>query len=107
MAGDGYVTKRCVECGGSLVTQADLAMLFARSQPRRTLELAIHNDGSHRHECPVCSNKMDVTWIEFLRVESCELHGLWFAPGSLERLLAYDVHPPGGLPRFRKKKRSS
>ena len=104
VAADGHEHLRCPDCGATLVSAGDLAVIFACAQPRRTLELAIHNDGSLRHDCPVCGDKMQVTWIEFLRLESCELHGVWFEPGALDRLLAYDVLPEG-LPNFRDKRK--
>jgi len=103
-AGNGHQHHGCPECEAAFVSTADLAMMFAQAQPRRTLELAIHNDGSPRHACPICHSLMEITWIEFLRAESCTEHGVWFEPGVLAMLLAYDVLP-SGLPVFGKPKR--
>ncbi len=75
------------------MTPTELAMRFQKAQPKRELEIIVHNDGSSRGGCPICGAQMDVAWVEFLRFETCAIHGYWFDPGQLERLLAYNVIP--------------
>ena len=85
----------CLVCGAVLIDPSELTVRFQKAQPERELEIIVHNDGSSRDECPICAEPMDISWVEFLRFEACAVHGYWFEPRQLDRLLAYDVIPSG------------
>jgi hypothetical protein len=36
---------------------------------------------------------MAIVWIEFLQLDQCREHGVWFDPGELDRAFKGDVVP--------------
>ena len=91
---DSWSYQRCPECEGVWIETAVFLEMFRAAQPdHRREELMVHNDGTPRRSCPICVEPMDIAWLEFLPLEQCESHGLWFDQGELERALAYDVVP--------------
>lgn len=54
-------------------------------------ELLVHNDGSARRPCPICSDAMEIAWLDFLQLDQCADHGIWFDAGELDRALQDDT----------------
>ena len=56
------------------------------AQPKHVVdELMEHNDGTPRRPCPRCGETMSIVWLEFLQLDQCAPHGVWFDGGELER----------------------
>lgn len=84
----------CEECGAAWMDTADFLALLRDHQPRLAVdELLEHNDGSPRRPCPRCGDKMAIVWVEYLKLEQCRDHGVWFDRGELDRALAGDTAP--------------
>ncbi len=82
----------CAECSGLWLTEGEFFRHFKNAQPRREVdELLVHNDGSPRRPCPMCAEPMDVAWLDFLQLDQCSGHGIWFDAGELDRALANDT----------------
>src|SRR5262245_46017631 len=78
-ARDGRHWARCAGCGGIWMEVAQFLTLLREAQPdKRVDELMVHNDGSPRRPCPVCAELMDLAWLDFLALDQCEAHGIWF-----------------------------
>jgi Zn-finger nucleic acid-binding protein len=91
----GHDLEVCDRCGGSWMEVASFLADLRRAQPRLAVdELMEHNDGTPRRPCPVCKEPMAIVWIEFLQLDQCQHHGVWFDPGELERAFKGDVVPP-------------
>jgi Zn-finger nucleic acid-binding protein len=90
----GHDLEICDRCGGAWMDIAAFLADLRRAQPRLAAEeLMEHNDGTPRRPCPVCKEPMSIVWIEFLQLDQCHEHGLWFDPGELDRALKGDVVP--------------
>ena len=88
----GVDCLRCPECFGAWIEDDAFFSALRRRHPEaRVTEVMVHNDGSPRIVCPFCSQKMDIGWLDFLQVDSCAEHGLWFEDAELERALAYEI----------------
>lgn len=91
-ASDGRHWARCDACGGVWMETAQFLSLLREAVPDKAVdELMVHNDGSPRHPCPVCAESMDLAWLDFLCVDQCERHGVWFERGELEKALRWQV----------------
>jgi Zn-finger nucleic acid-binding protein len=90
----GHDFRRCDTCGGAwMEVAAFLADFHAAHPDRHVEELMEHNDGTPRRPCPVCGETMAIAWLEFLQLDQCEPHGVWFDAGELERAMTGDVIP--------------
>lgn len=90
----GAVAWRCT-CGGMWMDADDFLALLRAQEPRLALdELPEQDDGSPRKACPRCGDRMAICWLEYLRLDQCAGHGVWFDPGELARALAGDTRPP-------------
>lgn len=84
----GCRVERCPACAGIFIAEAMfLALLQAAPDAQHLQELMLHNDGAERRACPRCLHPMDHAWIDFLRLQRCEAHGVWLDDGTLERAL--------------------
>ena len=85
----------CGRCNSTWMGNASFFNLMADAQPTKNVtELMIHNDGTPRRPCPVCRRDMEIAWIDFLQLDQCEEHGIWFDDGELACALMYDVGHP-------------
>jgi len=90
----GLTLSRCPQCGGAWMDVDEFLALLRAHQPRLALdELPAQNDGTPRRPCPRCGARMDIAWLEYLQLDQCEDHGVWFDPGELDRALAGDTRP--------------
>jgi Zn-finger nucleic acid-binding protein len=90
----GHDLEICDRCGGAWMEAAPFLADLRRAQPRLAAdELMEHNDGTPRRRCPVCTVPMAIVWVEYLQLDHCREHGVWFDPGELDRALAGDVVP--------------
>ena len=39
------------------------------------------------------ASRMSIAWLEYLKLEQCMDHGVWFDRGELDRALAGDTRP--------------
>jgi Zn-finger nucleic acid-binding protein len=85
---------RCAACGGWFLDEGVLLARIREAQPSHPVEeLLEHNDGSPRRPCPQCGERMSIVWLEYLQLEQCPEHGVWFDRGELDRALAGDTAP--------------
>jgi Zn-finger nucleic acid-binding protein len=85
----GAQCERCPACRGMWFEPATFLSLLARTPTAQHLdELLVHNDGSPRRPCLHCGDKMDIAWIDFLKLDQCSDHGVWLDPGELDQALA-------------------
>jgi Zn-finger nucleic acid-binding protein len=90
----GHDLATCERCGGAWMDVADFLAELRAAQPKLAFdELMEHNDGTPRRPCPRCGEIMSIVWLEFLQLDQCAAHGVWFDRGELERALAGDVVP--------------
>jgi Zn-finger nucleic acid-binding protein len=90
----GHDLEVCDQCGGAwMEVGAFLADLRAAQPKRHVDELMEHNDGTPRRPCPRCGETMSIVWLEFLQLDQCEPHGVWFDGGELERAFKGDWVP--------------
>jgi len=90
----GHDLEVCDRCGGAWMDVAAFLADLRRAQPRLASdELMEHNDGTPHRPCPVCKQPMSIVWVEFLQLDQCLEHGVWFDRGELERALQGDVVP--------------
>jgi Zn-finger nucleic acid-binding protein len=76
-----HAFQQCPRCGGVWAEPATMAALVARGYERHGTpvpDLLEFEDGSPRHACPVCATEMHSVWLELLRFERCDAHGLWW-----------------------------
>jgi Zn-finger nucleic acid-binding protein len=86
----GHELELCGRCGAAWMDVAEFLAELREAQPRLALdELLEHDDGP----CPRCGERMAIVWLDFLRLEQCGPHGIWFDGGELDRALAGDVVP--------------
>ena len=91
----GHDLESCDHCGGAWMEVAAFLADLRDAQPRLAVdELVEHNDGTPRRPCPRCGEKMAIVWLEFLQLDQCDAHGVWFDRGRLERSLRGEVVPP-------------
>jgi Zn-finger nucleic acid-binding protein len=91
----GHAIEICDGCGGAWMEVAAFLADLRDAQPGRAVdELLEHNDGTPRRPCPRCGEKMAIAWLEFLQLDQCAAHGVWFDRGELDRALRGDVVPP-------------
>jgi Zn-finger nucleic acid-binding protein len=91
----GHDLEICDGCGGAWMEVASFLADLRRAQPTLAVEeLMEHNDGTPRRPCPRCGEAMSIVWLEFLQLDQCEQHGVWFDRGELDRALRGDVVPP-------------
>lgn len=82
----------CPDCAGLWLSEREFFRNFKRAQPKRKVdELLVHNDGSPRRPCPTCNELMDLAWLDFLQLDQCVGHGIWFDAGELDRALRNDT----------------
>ena len=86
---------RCRSCGGVFIERAEFMNVLHAALGRRDIELLEHNDGTERRPCARCGDLMQIVWLEFLKIDECVSHGLWFDGGELERALRYEGMPIG------------
>lgn len=90
----GHDFLHCDRCAGAWMEVAAFLADFRAAHPDRHVEeLMEHNDGTPRRPCPVCGETMAIAWLEFLQLDQCEPHGVWFDKGELERAMAGDLIP--------------
>jgi Zn-finger nucleic acid-binding protein len=90
----GHDLEVCDQCGGAWMELASFLADLKRAQPQhRVDELMEHNDGTPRRPCPRCGDTMSIVWLEFLQLDQCEPHGVWFDGGELERAFQGDWVP--------------
>lgn len=80
-------------CGVWLSHQPFFEKLRIARPESRLTELMVHNDGTERRPCSVCGEAMEIAWIDFLQLDQCERHGIWFDAGELDRALHGDNVP--------------
>ena len=86
---EGAPCERCPQCQGLWFEPGTFLSLLARTPTAQHLdELLVHNDGSERRPCLHCGDKMDIAWIDFLKLDQCSDHGVWLDPGELDKALA-------------------
>jgi Zn-finger nucleic acid-binding protein len=91
----GHELATCERCGGAWMEVADFLAELRRAQPALAVEeLMEHNDGSPRRPCPRCGETMSIVWLDYLQLDQCEPHGVWFDRGELDRALRGEVVPP-------------
>jgi Zn-finger nucleic acid-binding protein len=84
----GVSIEGCSACGGVWIPELELlALLHASPDAQQFDELMEHNDGSPRRPCPVCSELMNLAWIDFLQLDRCPQHGVWLDRGELYEAL--------------------
>ena len=88
----GVPMELCELCGAAWMSTDDFLAVLRENQPRLALdELPEHNDGSPRRPCPRCGERMAIVWLEYLQLDQCREHGVWFDRGELDRALAGDT----------------
>jgi Zn-finger nucleic acid-binding protein len=99
----GIAMWRCSSCKGAWIDHPSFFELLKHAPATLELEeLMVHNDGSERRPCPVCKETMDIAWIDFLQLDQCEKHGIWFDSGELRRALAGEVCDEKQLQKIKK-----
>jgi Zn-finger nucleic acid-binding protein len=88
----GEPVLRCPRCGGWWMAREALATIVHQVYGK-PIELLEFPDGSPVKACPVCSDDMQIVWIELLSLDQCPRHGVWLDRGELGRLLQRDVVP--------------
>lgn len=87
--GDTQPWFSCAECAGLWLSHDEFFAHFHRAQPGREItELLVHNDGSTPRPCPTCAEPMEIAWLDFMQLDQCPDHGIWFDDGDLDRALA-------------------
>jgi Zn-finger nucleic acid-binding protein len=90
----GQPLDLCETCGGVWMNTADFLVVLREHQPRLAVdELPEHNDGTPRRPCPCCGERMAIVWLEYLQLDQCAAHGVWFDAGELDRALGGDTQP--------------
>ena len=87
----GVSYLKCEQCAGIWMEESAFQSLMEQTQPGKDHSPLVHNDGSERRPCPICTEKMDIAWILFLQLDRCEEHGIWFDTDELERAIRDDV----------------
>jgi Zn-finger nucleic acid-binding protein len=91
----GHALEICDGCGSAWMEVATFLADLRDAQPALAVdELVEHNDGTPRRPCPRCGVKMSIVWLEFLQLDQCDAHGVWFDRGELQRSLRGEVVPP-------------
>src|SRR5262245_57622957 len=104
---DGEPGAHCATCGGWFVEELKLLEQIRAAVPGHPLdELLEHNDGSPRRPCPMCGDRMNIVWLEFIQLDRCDDHGVWLDAGELERSLDWKAKPDD-VPRPGNKRASS
>lgn len=109
MVGDFSVIE-CKECGGFFIPNDTFEMMQENSDrlifPTSGIPKMQINPGEivHYVRCPVCRTMMNRT--NFARtsgviVDTCRLHGIWFDPGELEKIM--DFIAKGGMQKARQR----
>jgi Zn-finger nucleic acid-binding protein len=92
LGGDGF--ERCETCGGTWMEADHFLAVLREAQPRLALdELPEQYDGTPRRPCPQCGERMAIVWLEFLQLDQCAEHGVWFDGGELDKALRGDTRP--------------
>jgi Zn-finger nucleic acid-binding protein len=103
----GDTVRECPECDGLFVTAAELTAI-CRGMVASTPTVRERASGEPPLHCPICTQPMQLAWIEEVAVELCRRgqtlevgHGVWLDFGELQRILkaAYRGVPgPKALP---------
>jgi Zn-finger nucleic acid-binding protein len=97
----GHALGLCEQCGGAWMRADEFLVMLREHQPRLALdELPELDDGTPRRPCPSCGAKMAIAWLELMRLDQCEAHGVWFDPGELDRALDGNTRPRELAPLF-------
>jgi len=92
---------RCPSCGAAWIRDAEFAKaLEASGGPPPNL--VQDNEGAVRRPCPECGADMAIVWLDFLQLDQCSTHGLWFDGGELSKALGGDfgTNPGAGAERI-------
>jgi Zn-finger nucleic acid-binding protein len=90
----GHDFEVCDRCGSAWMDVGAFLADLRKAQPGHHIdELMEHNDGTPRRPCPRCGETMSIVWLEFLQLDQCEPHGVWFDGGELERAFKGDWVP--------------
>ena len=78
--------QACPQCGGAWMDVSEFLSHLRAVQPHiHCEELLQHNDGTPRRPCPRCGELMTIAWLEFLKLDQCDQHGIWFGSKQYSR----------------------
>ena len=79
----------CDQCGGTLVSGAELLELLSAFDTKQTRTLEWPRvDHPSRRRCPCCEAMMVGGRMEGVPIERCVEHGVWFDHGELAKVIA-------------------
>ncbi|MBT8496161.1 MAG: zf-TFIIB domain-containing protein [Deltaproteobacteria bacterium] len=88
---------RCPECGAAWMTEDTFrAAVAAVGGP--DVKLVVDNTDARLRPCPACTAPMDVVWVDFLQLDRCPSHGIWFDSGELQKALGSNQGTDPGTP---------
>ena len=79
----------CRTCTGALVSETEVSRLIGeitQSEPQ-PLALGTPLEGELVRTCPRCLNQLTKHALHDIQVDRCEVHGLWFDPEEMQRIL--------------------
>ncbi len=86
--------RLCERCRGLLIEPSVVRALFHQvskeaGRERAMPELMEHEFGDPPRPCAVCGEPMRREFFDWLQLDECEEHGIWFDAGELDELLEY------------------
>lgn len=91
---------RCPRCLGLLIEPSVVRELFhdaskAAGRERDMPELMEHEFGDPPRPCAICGEPMRREFYDWLQLDECEAHGIWFDDGELDELIQYALGNAG------------
>jgi Zn-finger nucleic acid-binding protein len=86
----------CERCGGMWMDVHELRALYEKEGAKRMADLDAFPDGSPTLPCAVCRQTMAPTFLDLIRLEECEAHGIWLEDGVLTKLMAHAKRSANG-----------
>jgi Zn-finger nucleic acid-binding protein len=94
--------RQCPRCRGLLIESSVVRDLFheasaAAGRARPMPELMEHEFGDPPRPCAVCREPMTREFYDWLQLDECQAHGIWFDDGELDELLQNALTKVAGL----------